>query len=433
MEEGSRALYRVLFGGGFQFYLELFIPFHILLSHNHKRKYFWLFFALSIVLAFPFYYLPPLMTGSYNWYYFVILCVLYAFSFSMYRENPGTLACAGIIAFGLQHLEWNLLGLLFDIFNPSGTWPRAILILCYFVIYLFVDFLFWLFLSLQKVEYRWQSKDAWSLIFGTIIISVAVIVSQFIRPWNWGARLYSVLIMILGVALELVIPWVRRNATKAKSLEDDKKTLESLLQQQAEQMETSKKEQEILNLKFHDLKHQIQALKSMDGEERNKTLEEMEKSVDIYGDFAKTGNKSLDVLITQKALICTNLNITFTYIIDGNAFGFISVSDLTSLFGNIIDNAIEAANQEKGNLRVIKLSAYRKNGFISLIEENYSTQDIKFDESSLPITSKSDKEYHGFGTKSISFLVKKYNGTYSFNKEGNRFRVSLLIPIPDKK
>lgn len=243
------------------------------------------------------------------------------------------------------------------------------------------------------------------------------------------SRIYTVTLMCLGIALEFVIPIAHEAGAKAKELEDEKETLVSLLQLQAHQAEMSKKEQDILNMKFHDMKHQIIALKSMHGEEKNATLAELEKSIDVYGDYAKTGNDTLDIILTQKSLLCTEENITFTYIIDGSAFSFMSVSDLTSLFGNIIDNAIEAVSKEEGDYRLIKISASVKNGFLSLNEENYVTEKVSFSSDGLPISKKENQVYHGFGSKSIKYIARKYGGTYSFTQKGNRFQVSLLFPL----
>lgn len=258
-----------------------------------------------------------------------------------------------------------------------------------------------------KRPYRWQKRDSLSLFFGTILIIVSSVLSQYVKQWTIISRIYTVILMCLGIALEFIIPFAHEAGSKAKELEDEKETLSSLLELQARQAEMSKKEQEILNMKFHDMKHQIIALKNLDGEEKNQTLKELEKSIDVYGDYAKTGNSTLDIILTQKSLLCTEENITFTYIIDGNAFSFMSVNDLSSLFGNLIDNAIEAVSKEEGEYRLIKISASVKNGFLSLNEENYVSDRISFSSDGLPISTKENQVYHGFGTKSIKYIARK--------------------------
>ncbi len=349
--------------------------------------------------------------------------------FLLYDESVLTLLCAVTISFGIQHIAWNSLGLFYDLMpNNAGDWNMVSLVLSFLGIYLLVYSLFALLVLVLKRPYRWQKKDSLSLVFGTVIIVIAAVLSQYVESWGIIPRVYTVLLMFLGVSLEFVVPIAHEAGSKAKELEDEKATLVSLLELQAHQSETSKKEQEILNMKFHDMKHQINLLKEMNGEEKNKTLNELEKVVDIYGDYAKTGNDALDIILTQKSLLCTKENITFTYIIDGSAFSFMSASDISSLFGNLIDNAIEAVSKEEGDYRLIKISASIKNGFLSLIQENYVSEKVKFSSNGLPISAKENQIYHGYGTKSIKYIAQKYGGTFSFEQNGNRFKVSLLFP-----
>lgn len=429
MEQGT-PLAKILFLGKYQFYLELLIPFIILMMFSKRRKYFWVFLPIAAIVPIFLYWVPNLILGSYNFNYIVCAGLLFALSFLLYDESPLTLLCASFISFGVQHISWNFLGFFFDLMpNNAGDWQLYAVTLSFLFIYILVYTGFFFLVYLLKRPYRWQKKDSLSIIFGSIIIFIAAILSQYVNPWGWVARLYTIILMTLGVVLEFVIPIAHSSGAKAKELEDEKGTLLSLIELQAHQAELSKREQEILNIKFHDMKHQIIALKEMSGEEKINTLNELEKAIDVYGSFAKTGNETLDIILTQKSLLCAQENITFTYIIDGSAFSFMSASDLSSLFGNIIDNAIEAARKEEGESRLIKISAQIKNGFLSVMEENYSSTKVKFGANGLPISSKENQIYHGFGTKSIKYIAKKYGGTFSFEQKDNCFKVFILFPL----
>lgn len=429
MEEGS-PLFKILLLRNYQFYLELLIPLLILMMFSNRRKYFWLILPFACVAPCFLYWVPSLTTNFYNFTYIIVSLFLFLISLTLYKESIPTLLCASMISFGVQHIAWNLTGFFYDIMpNNAADWPMWGVVLLWTMVYLLAYSCFFLVVYKLKRPYRWQKKDSLSLFFGTILILVSSVLSQYVYPWTIISRIYTVILMCLGIALEFIIPLAHEAGSKAKQLEDEKETLTSLLELQARQAEMSKKEQEILNIKFHDMKHQVIALKNLDGEERNQTLKELEKSIDVYGDYAKTGNNTLDIILTQKSLLCTEENITFTYIIDGNAFSFMSVKDLSSLFGNLIDNAIEAASKEEGEYRLIKISASVKNGFLSLNEENYVSDKISFSSDGLPISTKENQVYHGFGTKSIKYIARKYGGTYSFTQKGNRFHVSLLFPL----
>lgn len=427
--EINSPLFKILFLGKYQFYLELLIPMLITMFYSKRRKYFWIFLPICIALPCFTYWMPNLAAGGYNFNYIFCYMIVFVLSFFLYDESPLTLLCAATISFGVQHICWNGTALIYDLMpNNASDWPLWAVTLVWVATYLVVYTAFFFVIYFLKKPYRWQKKDSLSLIFGTLIILIAAVLSQYVTPWTIIARVYTVILMLLGVSLEFIIPIAFASGSKARELEDEKSTLTSLIELQAKQAETSKKEQEILNMKFHDMKHQIVALKEMKNEDRVDTLEQLEKAIDVYGAFAKTGNETLDIILTQKSLLCSQENITFTYVIDGNAFSFMSYTDLSSLFGNIIDNAIEAVRKEEGDNRLIKLSASIKNGFVSLTEENYSSDKVKFSSNGLPISNKENQAYHGFGSKSIKYIAHKYGGTYSFEQKGDCFKVFLLFP-----
>ena len=429
MESGS-PLPKILFLGKYQFYLELLIPFLILMLLNKKRKYFYISLVAAIIVPCFLYFVPTLIVGTYNFNYLLSALVVFLFGFLLYDESFLTLLCAVTIAFGVQHISWNFLAFIYDLFPNNGGDLSFVAVVIIFICSYLVTYLALFFtIYFLKRPYRYQKKDSLSIIFGTIIIFIAAILSQYVKNWDLVYRLYTLILMLLGIALEFVIPVAHEAGSKAKALEDEKSTLMSLLELQAKQNETSKKEQEILNLKIHDIKHQLIAYKSATNDQKDVAINELEKMIDIYGDYAKTGNNTIDIVLTQKALYCTKENITLTYIIDGPAFSFMEVSDILSLFGNIIDNAIEAVKNEEKENRLIKISASIKNGFLSLLEENYTSKKIKFTSNGLPLSTKENQIYHGFGSKSIKYITSKYGGAYSFEQKGDKFILSLIFPI----
>lgn len=110
-----------------------------------------------------------------------------------------------------------------------------------------------------------------------------------------------------------------------------------------------------------------------------------------------------------------------------------SESDIYSLLGNIIDNAIESElklkNREK---REINLLIKRKGNLLHIQEQNYFEDEIRM-EKGFPVTSKGDKENHGFGMKSIRMLVDKYHGELQITAEDQIFSIDILLPCQERK
>ena len=145
----------------------------------------------------------------------------------------------------------------------------------------------------------------------------------------------------------------------------------------------------------------------------------------------KTGNNVLDTLLTGAGLKCSRQNITFTCVADGALLNHIYVMDLCTIFGNALDNAIEYEVQiENKEKRLIHVSVSRMNEFVLIRVENHLQDQVKF-HGEFPVTSKSNKAYHGFGLKSIKYSVEKYRGTMKIKTEGEWFVINILIPLQE--
>lgn len=169
----------------------------------------------------------------------------------------------------------------------------------------------------------------------------------------------------------------------------------------------------------------------MDEKERDKSLGEVEKAIMIYGNIAKTGNETLDIVLTEKSFLCESYNIRFTYMIDGESLSFMTPYDISSLFGNAIDNAIESVmKEEEREKRIIKLNASLKRMYLTIHIENFCNEKVRFKDG-MPVTNKSDKKNHGFGVKSMNYVVKKYGGTMTMRQDGCLVSLDILLPAGD--
>ena len=206
--------------------------------------------------------------------------------------------------------------------------------------------------------------------------------------------------------------------------------VQSVLQNQYVQYKQSRESIELINYKYHDLKHQIAVLRSEeDPKKREEFLNRMENEIKQYEAQNKTGNKVLDTVLTTKSLYCTKHGITFTCVADGTLLEFMDVMDICSIFGNALDNAIECElkipEKEK---RLIHVTVSKQKNFLILRFENYYEEELKYKEGSL-VTTKKEKEYHGYGLKSIRYTVNKYDGAVTIDANDNWFELKILIPV----
>ena len=98
------------------------------------------------------------------------------------------------------------------------------------------------------------------------------------------------------------------------------------------------------------------------------------------------------------------------------------------MLGNALDNAIEAVREIKEEeKRVISMRVYAKEDLIILLIENTCPDETSLPADGNPATTKSDKDYHGYGIGSIRKIVEKYNGSLSLRKNDNMFILTAVF------
>ena len=209
----------------------------------------------------------------------------------------------------------------------------------------------------------------------------------------------------------------------------EKETLHNIMEMQYKNYQLSKENIDMVNQKYHDLKHQINLLKTQAYVGKSTSyLEKMEREIRVYETQNKTGNQILDAVLTNKAMICQNKEIELKFIVDGGALSFMEDMDVSALFGNMLDNAIESAEkQREKQKRLIWLYVTKEKQFVRIRTENYCDEKIQF-KNGMPVTTKKDRRLHGYGMKSIKSTVEKYHGSVVAAQENNWFELKILLP-----
>lgn len=209
----------------------------------------------------------------------------------------------------------------------------------------------------------------------------------------------------------------------------EKDTLHNIMEMQYKNYQLSKENIDMVNQKYHDLKHQINLLKTQVYVGKSTSyLEKMEREIRVYETQNKTGNQILDAVLTNKAMICQNKEIELKFIVDGGALSFMEDMDVSALFGNMLDNAIESAEkQQEKQKRLIWLYVTKEKQFVRIRTENYCDEKVRF-KNGMPVTTKKDRRLHGYGMKSIKSTVEKYHGSVVAAQENNWFELKILLP-----
>ena len=210
--------------------------------------------------------------------------------------------------------------------------------------------------------------------------------------------------------------------------------MQNIVQNQYLQYQMSKESIDVINYKYHDLKHQIAVLRAEESaEKRMAFLDRMEEEIHEYEVQNKTGNKVLDAVLTSKNVVCVQNGISLNCVADGELLDFMDIMDLCTILGNALDNAIECEKKiPEKEKRLIHAAIFSKKDFLIMRFENYFDGELKISEGNLKTTKTKRSELHGYGIKSIRHAVKKYGGAVNINVQENWFELKVLIPIPPK-
>ena len=233
-----------------------------------------------------------------------------------------------------------------------------------------------------------------------------------------------VCLFVLLVEVEMVIN---------RQLEDEVETTERLMAERERQYALSRESIEAINLKCHDLRHQIRRLSDADTAVVDKgALADIAREVAVYDSSVRTGNDALDTILTEKSLLCESRGVTLTCMADGSALSFMAAADIYSFFGNALDNALEAVSVLPDDaMRSISLLVRRRAGMASIHVENFYAPGTRLDfEDGLPQTTKDDRMSHGFGTRSMRATAARYGGTIAFSGDNGTFCLDALLPLP---
>ncbi|MCR5452685.1 MAG: ATP-binding protein [Lachnospiraceae bacterium] len=279
---------------------------------------------------------------------------------------------------------------------------------------------------------RLTIKDVVSSTLIVLLTFVFSNMSFFVRNSPFSARLtddVSNIRTIIDLG-GLAIMYAFQSRLSEVSKERELMTLNNVLKAQYENYRNYQETIDLINFKYHDLKHQIMGLMAEDDPERRmQQLETMRKELEEYRPERQTGNNVLDTIIASKSLRCKKNSIELTCVADGRLLSQIPVADICSIFGNALDNAIEYESMiPNEDRRMIYLGVMQKKGFIYIEVRNYCPENIKI-KNGFPVTTKKDKRMHGYGVKSIAHVVKKNKGNIHFENKDDEFGMKILIPL----
>lgn len=195
-------------------------------------------------------------------------------------------------------------------------------------------------------------------------------------------------------------------------------------------------QEENKNILIHDMKKHLQAIALLNEKgEREKIssyIRQLGNSTALNSRARVSDNDILSAIVNRCKQDCIQKGITMHTDIRCNSIGFMHENDLTSLFGNLLDNAFASASMQEDSF--IELNVQRsENADITVITMINSCRKNPFSEKTGSlISNKSDSgHHHGFGMKSIERTVKRYNGEVQVYYDDKNFTFHTIIFLKD--
>lgn len=303
-----------------------------------------------------------------------------------------------------------------------------ITLVCHVLIYLVIYLSIARNLPLEGHIFHFRGQLSLSVLLAS---SVTVIKPYTIFVQNASTE-YDIFFLIESASTLFVIIalYAQYAAEKQIGLERELAMQKQLWVQHEKQMESTKRNAELLNTKYHDLKHYIAALRVQKNvQNRNQVLDELEASVRAFDSAVHTGNETLDAVLTEKSLYCQDMKVVLTCVADGTLLRGMAAVDLYVMLGNVLDNAIECVTGlEDVQRRIISVAIFRVQDMVKIqIENPYDIEPVF--QNDLPVTTKADKSSHGFGVKSIKTVAERYGGYVTATAEDGLFTLHILLPM----
>jgi hypothetical protein len=277
--------------------------------------------------------------------------------------------------------------------------------------------------------------SVWQVLWIVIAVLPTVYLSDILSRLIYAQQRISILenglvaVRFLFCICGLIIVGGIENMLSMQIKEKEQIRIIHALKKHQQQYQIRKEAIDLVNQKYHDLKNimlSLSAVKELTPDQKE-WIRSLYNDISPYESIYHLGNEVLDIIASEKYVTCKNKDIRLFLSIDGAAFDFIQFADLAVLFGNALDNAIESAEQLKDpKKREIIVRTSTAGNYLILRFENFFAHTLIWESAQL-LSSKPKEGEHGFGLKSIRYVVEKYQGNVTIQTEEDHFALNILF------
>lgn len=242
----------------------------------------------------------------------------------------------------------------------------------------------------------------------------------------------SIILTVLStgfLALDIYLIYLFEAISQKFALENEMELRDQQLSMQSNYYHSIENQYDHSRRLIHDMKNHMQTLEELyssgSGIEAKHYAQTILESVDAFSGRFKCKNRILTIIINDKILKCDEQGIEINTQVEDIDFDFIEPFDITTIFSNLLDNAIEACSRVSMEKRKIDLRVYQFNEFITISVRNTYNGKLVWNKDSL-VSTKGGK-HMGLGLKNVKSAVEKYEGTMERESDDEHFEVKILM------
>lgn len=275
--------------------------------------------------------------------------------------------------------------------------------------------------------------DSWLLLTCTTIFAASLLADRLMPYYEpilgkWFTE-YGGLILVGAMGYTLWKDFTLSYQFRLTFAEEKRQLTRQVAIQKAHYLELTEKIEESAKQR-HDQRHHLRTLYSfLSAGETRKAMDYLETYIlDTMGQERAVlcSNLVIDAILQYYKNLCTRKGITFETTMELPPTLPVSDTELSILFGNLLENAWEACCREKAN-QFIVIRGKCKKGKLYVQLENSCTSPPLIKKGKF-ISSKNGK--YGLGTQSVQNVVSQYDGLVEFDHTEQIFRVSVILPLP---
>ena len=253
--------------------------------------------------------------------------------------------------------------------------------------------------------------------------------SAFAPPIDFLVTICAVFLLMVNL---LVFGINQYNQKKSQEYAD----LQLLLQKESDSVEYYEMmlaQNENQSILIHDIKKHLQSIKLLnekhDSDKINAYIQQLMESSDLRETTNICDNEMLNAILCRYQRQCNDKHIHFHTDIRSGTVQYIYQHDLTSLFCNLLENAMESAENIPDSFIELTVQKKENSPFVIIILINSCQNTPVYNQEGVPVSHKSNNGRHGFGIKSIKKVVKQYHGNLQMYYDNDSGTFHTIITL----